>query len=98
MLPCLRAGMYRLAACVLNITSRMLVLNCADSYKKSGMPPPYPCGRPGALPGIMMTSVDVCPANKGDWESPLLGDPPSIPSRERTKGWVRIKCRCSDNY
>ena len=39
MLPCLRAGTYRLAACVLNITSRMLVLHCADSYKKSGMHP-----------------------------------------------------------
>ena len=39
MLPCLRTGMYRQAACVLNITSRMLVLHCADSYKKSGMHP-----------------------------------------------------------
>nr|CAJ71157.1 unknown protein [Candidatus Kuenenia stuttgartiensis] len=36
---CLRAGTYRQAACVLNITCRILVLHCADSYKKSGMHP-----------------------------------------------------------
>lgn len=43
------------------------------------------------LPGIAMTSVNVCSANKGNWESPLLGEPPAIPFPERTKGWVKTK-------